>query len=286
MPRSYGAWHILHAVRAGSGRQRMLHDVLKEIFPDSDPTWLIPSGTIGTFISGTLVDLAQTRIITVSYDRKRYADEAGGEDEFTLFFKRLGGDVRGISLKLSDEFIAMQSLLGISIANRVNFSGRYSVRVAPVFGQPEREKSGEAFVIMPFDELMRPVYEDHIKIVCTKIGLECSRADDIFASNEIMRDVWSKTFHADIVIADCTGKNPNVFYEMGIAHTLGKEVIIITQNEHDVPFDIRHRRFLKYEYTPRGMKVLEKKLRKAIKECLDRKQTAITGLPGRFERLA
>jgi hypothetical protein len=45
-----------------------------------------------------------------------------------------------------------------------------------------------------------------------------------------------------VVICDCTGRNPNVFYEIGIAHTLGREVILITQNPEDIPFDLRHLR--------------------------------------------
>lgn len=49
-----------------------------------------------------------------------------------------------------------------------------------------------------------------------------------------------------IVVCDCTGRNPNVFYEAGIAHTLGREVILITQNGHDIPFDLRHLRYIPY----------------------------------------
>jgi hypothetical protein len=51
---------------------------------------------------------------------------------------------------------------------------------------------------------------------------------------------------------------------MGIAHTLGKPVVLITQREEDVPFDIRHIRFNKYEYTPRGMKELESFLKSML----------------------
>ena len=75
-----------------------------------------------------------------------------------------------------------------------------------------------------------------------------------------MGDIWSAIFLAYCIIADCTGRNPNVFYEMGIAHTIGKRIILITQDEEDVPFDIRAIRFIKYEFTPRGMKQLERKL--------------------------
>ncbi len=59
-----------------------------------------------------------------------------------------------------------------------------------------------------------------------------------------------------VVICDCTGRNPNVFYEAGIAHTLGREVILITQSEHDVPFDLRHLRYVRYLNNAEGRRAL------------------------------
>jgi hypothetical protein len=125
--------------------------------------------------------------------------------------------------------------------------------VAPFFGKPDRDTilKSNVFTLMPFIAELKPIYDDHIKVICNKLGLSCQRADDLIRVGQIMKDVWSAIFLADWRIADCTGRNPNVFYEMGIAHTLGKQVILITQNEDDVPFDIRHIRYLKYEFTPR-----------------------------------
>jgi len=65
---------------------------------------------------------------------------------------------------------------------------------------------------------------------------------------------------SEFILADVTGKNPNVMYEIGMAHTIGKPVIIITQQIDDVPFDLRHYRCIVYEYTPRGCKDLERKI--------------------------
>lgn len=75
---------------------------------------------------------------------------------------------------------------------------------------------------------------------------------------------------ARIVIADLTGKNPNVFYEVGVAHTVGENVILITQRIEDVPFDLRHLRHIQYEYTPRGMIVFEQRLKATILNILGR----------------
>ena len=59
-----------------------------------------------------------------------------------------------------------------------------------------------------------------------------------------------------VVICDCTGRNPNVFYEIGIAHTLGREVISITQNPEDIPFDLRHLRYVHYLNNAEGRQAL------------------------------
>ncbi len=54
-------------------------------------------------------------------------------------------------------------------------------------------------------------------------------------------------------MCDCTGRNPNVFYEIGIAHTLGREVILITQSDNDIPFDLRHLRYVRYLNNAQGL---------------------------------
>ena len=66
------------------------------------------------------------------------------------------------------------------------------------------------------------------------------------------------------MLADLTDGNPNVFYELGICHAMGKKVVLITQNA-EVPFDVRHIRHIRYEYTPRGMQAFEAALRETLK---------------------
>jgi len=82
----------------------------------------------------------------------------------------------------------------------------------------------------------------------------------------IIEQIWEYLNKAEIIIADVTGRNPNVFYELGIAHTLGKTVIIITQNEEDVPFDLRHLRYFKYSDNEEGWSRLRETLRRIIRE--------------------
>ena len=115
------------------------------------------------------------------------------------------------------------------------------VRINPIFrGREFLIDEGLVFVLAPFEEPFNTVYEDHIKPSVERFGgLRCSRADDIYDNRPIMEDIWKAINEARIIISDLSGKNPNVFYETGIAHTIGKEVVLITQSMADVPFDLR-----------------------------------------------
>lgn len=140
--------------------------------------------------------------------------------------------------------------------------------VAPVFGRPNQAISSDVFVLMPFREELEPVYKDHIRDVCTRLGLTVARADDIFGIDSVVSDIWDAINGSRTVIADCTTRNPNVFYELGITHTLGKPAILITQSQEDVPFDLKHMRYVRYDLTPRGMKAFEKTLSSTLTETL------------------
>ena len=142
--------------------------------------------------------------------------------------------------------------------------------IKPLLGlpKPNSQYNADVFVIMPFLDNMRPIYDDHIAKVMGDLGLTVKRGDDFFTNQAIVEDIWSATNNARLIIADCTHKNPNVFYELGISHTLGKDTIVITQSETDIPFDIRHFRYIKYEYTPRGMQEFEGRLKEAAKRIL------------------
>ena len=122
--------------------------------------------------------------------------------------------------------------------------------------------------MMPFANGLHAVYEDHIGAVVNKLGITATRGDDFFTANSIISDVWNAITHAQLLIADCTGRNPNVFYELGIAHTLGKPVILIAQSKDDIPFDVQHIRTILYELTPRGMQDFESALEATLKSEL------------------
>lgn len=108
-----------------------------------------------------------------------------------------------------------------------------------------------ASAMMPFDAGFDPVFAA-IRGAAEGVGLRCRRADDIWENASIIQDVVSLIDRSRIVICDCSGRNPNVFYEAGIAHTLGREVILIAQSDHDIPFDLRHLRFVRYLNNEQG----------------------------------
>ena len=120
--------------------------------------------------------------------------------------------------------------------------------------------------LMPDVSELKPIYNNHIRKVAKTNNLSIARADDFFSQNTIMDEIWSAITQASILVADCTNKNTNVFYEIGIAHAIGKPVILITQNQDDVPFDLRHIRYIQYEYTTSGMAIFENTLTKTILE--------------------
>jgi len=125
-------------------------------------------------------------------------------------------------------------------------------------------------MVMPFGpEELQIVYDDFVKpVVELRCGLNCVRGDDMFGSDVIMEDVLAAIRRAKVVLADLTGQNPNVFYEVGIAHASGTPVLLLTQSLNDVPFDLRHRRMLVYEYSPHGCKRLESQLEEHLSQML------------------
>lgn len=124
------------------------------------------------------------------------------------------------------------------------------------------------FVVMPFKKSLNIVYETSIRKVVNSHNLSCIRADEIVGTNLITWDVWEKINRARVIIADLTGKNPNVFYEVGLAHAIGKDVILLTQTIDDVPFDLAPIRCIEYDLRSSDMKSMERRLKLTIGKIL------------------
>lgn len=122
-------------------------------------------------------------------------------------------------------------------------------------------------VMMPFRPEFEPIWET-IQETIFEAGLNCERADSIWDEDSIMDDIVGLLWRARIVITDYTGHNANVFYETGIAHTLGRQCIPITQPKDKIPFDLTTIRTLKYETDVIGLKKLKLDLGRRVRSIL------------------
>ena len=126
-----------------------------------------------------------------------------------------------------------------------------------------------AFLLMPFDEKFDKVYTRFIKPVLEDAGFNVNRADDIQSQQSILKDILERIRASDLIVADLTGANPNVFYELGLAHALRKPVILITQTIAKVPFDVNSYRILQYGTYFVDMDEAKKELNQYAKGFLD-----------------
>jgi|CXWL01.1.fsa_nt_gi hypothetical protein len=104
----------------------------------------------------------------------------------------------------------------------------------------------QAFVIMPFGEGFDEIYGLFIAGAVSDAGYDVIRADDIRSQQNILKDIVGGLAESAVVIADLTGSNANVYYELGLAHGLGKRVILLTQHVDELPFDLRSYRVIPY----------------------------------------
>lgn len=103
------------------------------------------------------------------------------------------------------------------------------------------------FVMMPFGEWMDTYYREVFVPAIKEAGLEPVRADELFSTGSVIEQIWEQIARAKVLLADLTGKNANVFYELGLAHAAQKPVVFTTGNLDDVPFDLRHLRVAAYD---------------------------------------
>jgi len=139
-----------------------------------------------------------------------------------------------------------------------------------------KKNQRDCFVIMEFGKKdteeylrQRSIYEDIIKPAVDESGLgyTCRRADEIMRPGSVIKDIVNSIRNADVVIADLTGQNPNVFYELGVRHSLRGRTIMLTQTMEDVPFDLRNYRVIQYiPDSPAGFRQVTKQIRENLQQ--------------------
>lgn len=129
-------------------------------------------------------------------------------------------------------------------------------------GKSSGVKSGDpCFVMQPFAEPFDGYYKKLLVPAIDKAGMRAVRADDdIFSTGKVVEQIWRGIEGARVLVAELTSRNPNVFYELGLAHALQKPVVLISSTQEDVPFDLRHIRVIYYDTTDPfwGQKLIDK----------------------------
>lgn len=134
-----------------------------------------------------------------------------------------------------------------------------------------REFLDTCFVMMPFGEWFDRYYAEIYVPAIKEAGFEPVRADELFTTGSVVEQIWEQIEKARLLLADLSGKNPNVFYELGLAHAAKKPVVFTAGQLEDVPFDLRHLRVIIYEtrepeWALRLRKSIADYLRNAAKE--------------------
>ena len=104
-----------------------------------------------------------------------------------------------------------------------------------------------ALVLMPFAREFDDIYKLGIKQACIDVGILAERVDEQIYSETMLERIYRQIENADIIIADMTGKNANVFYEVGYAHAKKKMCALITQKKEDIPFDLQQHYHIIYD---------------------------------------
>lgn len=103
-----------------------------------------------------------------------------------------------------------------------------------------------AFVLMPFNKTFNDIYKFGIKETASQMGILAERVDEQIFQEGILERIYRQIESADIIVADMSGQNPNVFYEVGYAHAKEKLCILMTKEANDIPFDLKHHRHIVY----------------------------------------
>ncbi|MDX6274148.1 MAG: hypothetical protein QOJ92_1358 [Frankiales bacterium] len=133
------------------------------------------------------------------------------------------------------------------------------------------------FIMQPFSAPLGGYYELIFKPAVEQAGLTAVRADaEIFGTGKIIDQIWRGIRNAKVLVAELTTKNANVFYELGLAHALEKPVVLVSSNQDDVPFDLKHIRVILYDQTDPfwGQKLIDK-IADNIKSALNNPEEAI-----------
>src|ERR687885_297791 len=147
---------------------------------------------------------------------------------------------------------------------------RYLISKHKLGAKEDRGRKPYVFVLMPFRDQHFAIYERAIKPTLEELGCTVEHAKDANTVERIVDAIFTQIARAKFLVADTTGKNPNVFYEVGYAHALGKKVILIVQDTQDIPFDVAGLRHISKK--PQSLHALSMDLRATAEALLEDRQ--------------
>jgi hypothetical protein len=178
------------------------------------------------------------------------------------------------NLKFLRAFTPLTAVVDLVVAPEPARGGTPPDKVPnPASSRPPRVREflDTCFVMMPFGEWFDRYYQEIYAPAIKEAGYEPVRADELFTTGSVVEQIWEQIEKATLLLADLSGKNPNVFYELGLAHAARKPVVFTASEVEDVPFDLRHLRVIIYdvrepEWAGRLRRSITDYLRNASKE--------------------
>ena len=168
---------------------------------------------------------------------------------------------------LASKTTGIELLLFKDLQQRVKFPKKKVAKSAESIIKEKRAqikerkaKSPDIFVIMPFSPDLDDVYHLGIREIAEKLNLSCKRVDEMEFVGDILDEIYNSITNARIIIAEATSPNPNVYYELGYAHALGKPVILLTKDVSSTPFDLKMYNHIVYKNIRELRQKLEKRL--------------------------
>lgn len=215
-------------------------------------------------VGAILLSMVTILFTMISYVRKKSEKEAKERYDFQKHLveleymrKNLEMQLYDVSRKLEENDKRWKDInhLIISSQNRQTESNYIKSEVSPndflknlgISNPKDFEiDNKQVFVLTPFNDNYRPTFFA-IKEVCERLNLKCLRGDEEYIPNEIFPSILKHIVKSRFLIANITGRNPNVMYELGVAHSLGKPTIIISKNFTEIPFDLNNKRIIIFD---------------------------------------
>lgn len=177
----------------------------------------------------------------IKYDKKRKEIE---EQMDRLYAELTDSDTA--------RYVDLNRLVFLGQPNTGEIQTNYSDAFLRQFGLDQKqikvEENAAAF-LTPFNAEGDKLYQ-YCKQVLLDGGITLRRSDDFYAKDDILMNIVSLIVRSEFIVANIDGRNPNVYYELGIAHAIGKNTILISRGDRDlmeIPIDLRQKRIILYE---------------------------------------